>query len=161
MSVFSYLSTTTETENNYLNVGELHFKQLELNEDTKRKIDKQLSDWEIHIYHQWYREDLCRDDIDEGKSTRVVPVKNMVDMQESFSSNDVVGAYLIENCEFLGVIIKFSSYSSFGMSSKSGVNYCILKTNGEIIGNNSNRSGHCSTEVDEWSYTVYSLKRKV
>jgi hypothetical protein len=156
-----YLSTTQEPEKSYLSIGDFHFKQVEPDEDAKKKIDQQLDNWELHVYCKWYYKNLCYNHIDEEDSTKIIPVKDIVNMNRGiFSSNDVVGAYLVENSEFTGIIIKFDSYSGFGMSSSTNKNYCIFKTNGETIGESSNRSGHCSTEIDEWSYTAYSLKCK-
>lgn len=155
-----YLSYTSEKGNSCLIVGDLRFKRIELDDGTKKKIEQQLDDWEIHVYHQWCYKNLCYDNIDEGDFTKVVSVKDIANMNGWYSSEDIIGAYLVENSEFVGVIIRLNSYSGFGMDSKIDENYCIFKTNGETIGDSSERSGHCSTEVDEWSYTSYSLKHK-
>lgn len=152
-----YLEYADNVEKSCISVGDLNFSKIDSSRIDECKIISQAEGWEICVYNEWYYENLSYNDIKKGKSTKRIAVKDIVNMNGRFSSEDVTGAVLIENSEFAGVIIRLDSQSGFGMSESLSEDYCILKINGEIIGKASKRSGHCSTEVDEWSDTSYSL----
>lgn len=157
-----YMGITGESENCLFNVDNVNFKILDLNEEVKKSIDNELEDWVIEHNYSWYYEDFSYNHIDEGTKTENIPVKDIVSMKAgSYSSTDILGAYLVDGSHFSGVILKFNSYSGYGMSSHNSEDFCVLKTNGDKLGSSYSHSGHCSSEVNEWSKSFYSLKKNV
>lgn len=140
---------------------DIAFREILLSENDLAKLEKKISEWEIRHEYKWSEEDLVYDVEQSGSGTKIIQLTDLASFRGlSICSTDIAGGYLLQDGEFIGVILQLEQITSYGMSYSQEQRFGIMLTDGRSYGKTSKHYSHCSTERDESASHYYYLINK-
>ena len=139
----------------------LCFRPLILSEEEKEEVKKQIACWELVESYRSVYEDLSYDDRTVSEGERVISDELLVSfLEDSLSSDQVRGGYLLDQGKFVGYIVLNESVSSFGMAVDRNRAFGVLLIDGRKYGKTSRHYFHASTEISESEDSSYFVRAK-
>lgn len=140
----------------------LSFVYATLEEEHEKRIKAQMSEYTLHISGSYEYE---YDDDDDGPTrsygSKDVELSELLSLSSPVYSTDQPRAdILVVDGSFVGVILRATSVGGNGWDNYNDWWYCLLYTDGSILGKNESSYSFSGASSSKYEETTYTLRKK-